>query len=74
MMSCFYHFQLEELTLPVAIHMQRVVKTNFAVAWEEYGEEGEAEETYFLTKFSTLDGTLSLNEPIIYRLMVGINW
>ena len=48
--------QLEELTLPVAVHMQRVVKTNFDAAWEEYSEEDEAEETYFLTKFSTIDG------------------
>lgn len=38
--------------------MQRIVKTNFAAAWEEMGEDGEAEETYFLTKFSTLDGNI----------------
>ncbi|KAL5108947.1 Coatomer subunit gamma-2 [Taenia crassiceps] len=48
-------YALEELTLPVAVHMQRVMKANFAAAWEEYGDNGEAEETYFLTKFSTLD-------------------
>ncbi|VUZ39320.1 unnamed protein product [Hymenolepis diminuta] len=48
-------YALEELTLPVAVHMQRIIKSNFAAAWEEFGEEGEAKETYFLTKFSTLD-------------------
>lgn len=41
--------------------MQRVTKANFAAAWDEYGDNGEAEETYFLTKFSTLDGISPLS-------------
>uniref|UniRef100_A0A5K3EIH4 Coatomer subunit gamma n=2 Tax=Mesocestoides corti TaxID=53468 RepID=A0A5K3EIH4_MESCO len=48
-------YALEELSVPVAVHFQRVLKSNFAAAWEECGDEGEAEETYFLTKFSTIE-------------------
>nr|CDS27345.1 Coatomer subunit gamma [Hymenolepis microstoma] len=51
-------YALEQLTLPVAVHMQRIVKTNFTAAWDEFGEEGEAEETYFLSKFSTIDAMI----------------
>lgn len=44
----------------MADHVQRVLKSNFAAAWEELEDDGnEAEETYFLTKFTTVKGQFS---------------
>ena len=47
-------YQLEDLDITVADYVQRVMKGNFAAAWEEIGEENELEDTYSLP-FKTLD-------------------
>ena len=47
-------YQLEDLDITVADYVQRVMKGNFAAAWEELGEENELEDTYSLP-FKTLD-------------------
>ncbi|VDN14282.1 unnamed protein product [Dibothriocephalus latus] len=45
---------MEDLTISVADHIQRVLKSNFAAAWQEFDADSEVEETYFLTKFPTI--------------------
>ncbi len=49
--------QLEDLEVTVADHIQKVLKPNFAAAWEEVGDEFEKEETFALASVRTLDGT-----------------
>jgi len=41
-------YQLEDLDLAVSDYVQRVMKGNFAGAWEEIGPAGELEDTYSL--------------------------
>lgn len=50
--------QLEDLEVTVADHIQKVLKPNFAAAWEEVGDEFEKEETFALASVRTLDGRL----------------
>lgn len=58
-------YPLEELSISVADHIQRVLKANFAAAWEEFDDsEGEAEETYFLTKFPTIKGRSTISRQL----------
>ena len=60
----------------VADHMQRVMKPNFAVSWEEIGEENQVEETFALSTMKDMEGwfvgsvtclicILSSNEPVL---------
>lgn len=37
-------------------HIQKVLKPNFAAAWEEMGDDYEKEETFALSSIKTLDG------------------
>lgn len=37
-------------------HIQKVLKPNFAAAWEEVGDDHEKEETFALSSIKTLDG------------------
>lgn len=37
-------------------HIQKVLKPNFAAAWEEVGDDFEKEETFALSSIKTLDG------------------
>lgn len=48
-------YVLEDLEVLVADHVQRVMKPNFAAAWEEVGPQNELEDTYALSSVSTLD-------------------
>lgn len=48
-------YSIEDLELQIADYMQRIVKPDFATAWDEFGEENEVEETYALSNFKTLD-------------------
>lgn len=48
-------YVLEDVELTVADHMQRILKPNFAAAWEEVGPENELEDTYALSTMKTLD-------------------
>ena len=48
--------QLENLDVVVADHMQRVMKPNFAVSWEEIGEENQVEETFAMSTMKDMEG------------------
>lgn len=49
-------FQLEDVEVSVADHVQRVIKPNFAASWEEVGPENELEDTYALSTINSLEG------------------
>lgn len=51
--------------MTVADHIQKVLKPNFAAAWEEVGDDFEKEETFALSSIKNLDG-----EMISPRLLV----
>ncbi|XP_062990683.1 coatomer subunit gamma-2 [Elgaria multicarinata webbii] len=48
-------YVLEDLELTLSDHMQKVLKPNFAAAWEEVGDDYEKEETFALSTIKTLD-------------------
>jgi len=48
--------QLEDVELTVADHMQKVLKPNFAAAWEEIGDSNELEDTYGLSSMKSVEG------------------
>jgi len=47
---------LEDVELTVADHMQKVLKPNFAAAWEEIGDSNELEDTYGLSSMKSVEG------------------
>ncbi|EEC16547.1 coatomer gamma subunit, putative, partial [Ixodes scapularis] len=47
-------YVLEDLEVAVADHVQKVLKANFSVAWDELGPENEVEDTYVLSTMKTL--------------------
>ncbi|OXB69442.1 UNVERIFIED_CONTAM: hypothetical protein H355_015343 [Colinus virginianus] len=47
--------KLEDLEVTVSDHIQKVLKPNFAAAWEEAGDDFEKEETFALGSIKTLD-------------------
>ena len=49
-------FQLEDVEVTVADHVQKVMKPNFAASWDEIGPEMELEDTYALSTMKTMDG------------------
>uniref|UniRef100_A0A8D0G8K2 Coatomer subunit gamma n=1 Tax=Sphenodon punctatus TaxID=8508 RepID=A0A8D0G8K2_SPHPU len=48
-------YVLEDLEVTVSDHIQKVLKPNFAAAWEEVGDDYEKEETFALSSIKTLD-------------------
>ena len=42
--------------MTVSDHIQKVMKPNFAAAWEEVGDTFEKEETFALSSTKTLEG------------------
>ncbi|XP_062348371.1 coatomer subunit gamma-2 isoform X3 [Cinclus cinclus] len=48
-------YVLEDLEVTVSDHLQKVLKPNFAAAWEEVGDDFEKEETFALSSIKTLD-------------------
>ncbi|CAG0916802.1 unnamed protein product [Notodromas monacha] len=48
-------YALEDVEISVADQVQRVMKTDFAMAWEEIGPTNELEDTYALTALNKLD-------------------
>uniref|UniRef100_A0A8C9FTA8 Coatomer subunit gamma n=1 Tax=Pavo cristatus TaxID=9049 RepID=A0A8C9FTA8_PAVCR len=48
-------YVLEDLEVTVSDHIQKVLKPNFAAAWEEVGDDFEKEETFALGSIKTLD-------------------
>uniref|UniRef100_A0A803TX65 Coatomer subunit gamma n=1 Tax=Anolis carolinensis TaxID=28377 RepID=A0A803TX65_ANOCA len=52
-------YVLEDIEVTIADHIQRVLKPNFAAAWEEVGDEFEKEETFTLSTVKTLEEAVS---------------
>ncbi|XP_061494021.1 coatomer subunit gamma-2 [Rhineura floridana] len=52
-------YVLEDLELTLSDHIQKVLKPNFAAAWEEVGDDYEKEETFALSTIKTLDEAVS---------------
>jgi len=50
----------------LADHIQKVLKPNFAAAWDEVGDDFEKEETFALASVRTLDGKSEIEAEIIY--------
>uniref|UniRef100_A0AAY5KEQ2 Coatomer subunit gamma n=1 Tax=Esox lucius TaxID=8010 RepID=A0AAY5KEQ2_ESOLU len=48
-------YVLEDLEVTVADHIQKVLKPNFAAAWDEVGDDFEKEETFALASVRTLE-------------------
>nr|XP_030710260.1 coatomer subunit gamma-2 [Globicephala melas] len=48
-------YVLEDLEVTVSDHIQKVMKPNFAAAWEEVGDTFEKEETFALSSTKTLE-------------------
>ncbi|ELW48049.1 Coatomer subunit gamma-2 [Tupaia chinensis] len=48
-------YVLEDLEVTVSDHIQKVLKPNFAAAWEEVGDTFEKEETFALSSTKTLE-------------------
>ncbi|KAH1186799.1 hypothetical protein KIL84_019548 [Mauremys mutica] len=48
-------YVLEDLEVTMSDHIQKVLKPNFAAAWEEVGDDFEKEETFALSSIKTLD-------------------
>lgn len=46
---------LEDMELTVADYVQRTMKANFGLAWEELGATNELEDTYQLSTMKTLE-------------------
>ncbi|KAH0630154.1 hypothetical protein JD844_012830 [Phrynosoma platyrhinos] len=52
-------YVLEDIEVTIADHIQRVLKPNFAAAWEEVSDEFEKEETFTLSTVKTLEEAVS---------------
>lgn len=50
-------FQLENLDITLADHIQAVAKPNFSNAWDQLGQDNEFEETYALSELHTVPGS-----------------
>merc|ERR1711912_199461 len=48
-------YALEEVELAVADHVQRIIKPNFQVAWDDMDEAEEGKDTYVLSTIPTLE-------------------
>ena len=42
--------------MSLADHVQRLVRPNFAVSWDEVGEENQVEETFTLSSMKDITG------------------
>ncbi|CAL8071918.1 unnamed protein product [Calicophoron daubneyi] len=51
-------YQLEDLNIELCDHIQRILKSNFSLAWQDLNPESEVEETYVLTKHKTIKRTI----------------
>lgn len=54
-------YQLEDIEVTIADHIQRVLKANFGALWDEVGDEFEKEETFTLSTVKTLEGEKTSN-------------
>ena len=51
-------------------HIQKILKPNFAAAWEEVGDAFEKEETFALSSTKTLEGK---KEELCYSGLPGVS-
>ncbi|TPP66442.1 Coatomer subunit gamma [Fasciola gigantica] len=51
-------YELEDLSLNISDHTQRVLRGNFGLAWQELQSDTEVEEIYVLTKHKTITDTI----------------
>lgn len=56
MNGLIYLFQLEDIDVSVADHVQKVMKPNFGASWDEVGPDNEMEDTFALSTMNTLEG------------------
>ena len=49
-------FQLEDIELVVADHVQGVVRTNFLASWDEINDDHEMQDTFALSSMESLEG------------------
>lgn len=56
--------------MSLADHMQRLVRPNFAVSWDEVGEENQVEETFTLSSMKDITGKQFRNSR--YTLMLNL--
>ena len=57
--------------MALADHIQRVVRPNFAVSWDEIGEENQVEETFTLSSMKDITGnwaTINIHIVLILYL------
>ncbi|XP_065910406.1 coatomer subunit gamma-2-like isoform X1 [Dysidea avara] len=48
-------YVLENIDITLADHVQRLVRPNFAVSWDEIGEENQVEETFTLSSMKDIE-------------------
>ena len=54
-------------------HVQKVLKPNFAAAWEEVGDDFEKEETFALSSIKTLDGEMISSRLLVTHIVILVN-
>lgn len=54
-------------------HIQKVLKPNFAAAWEEVGDDFEKEETFALGSIKTLDGKMICSHLLLTHVLILVN-
>ena len=52
-------FQLEDIELVVADHVQGVVRTNFLASWDEISDDHEMQDTFALSSMESLEGKIN---------------
>lgn len=52
------NYQIEDIDVTVADHVQKILKSNFSAAWDELGNGCELEETYSLSSMKTLQAAV----------------
>ena len=50
---------IDDIEITIGDFIQKIVKSNFAAAWEEIGDENEVENTYELSTLETLEDAVS---------------
>lgn len=65
--------QLEDLEVTISDHIQKVLKPNFAAAWEEVGDDFEKEETFALSSIKTLDGKMISSCLLVIHIVILVN-
>lgn len=59
--------------MTVSDHIQKVLKPNFAAAWEEVGDDFEKEETFALSSIKTLDGEMISPCLLVTHIVIPVN-